>query len=130
MKISTVSEQSGLSVDTLRYYEKIGLLPPVSRTDSGIRDYDELDVKRIDFIKCMRTAGLPIEVLIGYFELVEQGDETIEARKQILEQQRAQLVARMAEMQETLDLLNHKIQVYENAVLKAEKALTEVRMLE
>jgi DNA-binding transcriptional MerR regulator len=126
MKISEVSEQSGLSMDTLRYYEKIGLLPPVNRTDGGIRDYSELDMRRVDFIKCMRTAGLPVEVLIEYFALVEQGDETIGARKEILQEQRTQLMARMAEMQETLDLLNHKIEVYENAVLKAEKAMMQV----
>jgi len=125
MKISEVSGQSGLSVDTLRYYEKIGLVPPVNRTDGGIRNYSELDVRRVDFIKCMRTAGLPVEVLIEYFALVEQGDETIDARKEILQAQRAQLVARMAELQETLDLLNHKIQVYENAVLKSEQELTD-----
>ena len=125
MKISEMSEQSGLSVDTLRYYEKIGLLPPVNRTDSGIRDYDELDIKRIDFIKCMRAAGLSIDVLLQYFALVEQGDETIEARKEILQEQRAQLIAKMAEMQESLDLLNHKIQKYENAVLKSEQELTD-----
>ncbi|MBK8987604.1 MAG: MerR family transcriptional regulator [Chloroflexi bacterium] len=125
MKISEVSEQSGLSVDTLRYYEKVGLLPPVSRTDGGIRDYNELDLRRVDFIKCMRTAGLPIEVLIEYFALVQQGDETIEARKEILQAQRAQLMARMAELQEILNLLNHKIQVYENAVLTREQELAD-----
>ncbi|MCB9418485.1 MAG: MerR family transcriptional regulator [Ardenticatenaceae bacterium] len=125
MRISEASEQSGLSVDTLRYYEKIGLLPSVNRTDGGIRDYSELDMRRVDFIKCMRTAGLPVEVLLEYFALVEQGDDTIEARKQILQDQRKQLLARMAEMQETLDLLNYKIQVYENAVLKKERKLAD-----
>ncbi len=124
MRISEVSEQSGLSVDTLRYYEKIGLLSPVNRTKSGIRDYTELDLKRVDFIKCMRRAGLPIEVLLEYFALVEQGDETIEARKAILQEQRTQLVAKMAEMQETLNLLEQKIQGYETAILMAEQALT------
>ncbi len=118
MKISEVSEQSGLSIDTLRYYEKIGLLPAVNRTDSGIRNFNELDLRRVNFIKCMRAAGLPIEVLIEYYALVQQGDDTTEARKAILVEQRTQLLARMAEMQETLDLLNHKIEVYENAVLK------------
>ena len=127
MKISEVSEQSGLSVDTLRYYEKIGLLPPVNRTDSGIRNFDELDLRRVNFIKCMRARGLPIDELIEYYALVQQGDETIEARKQILQKQRAQLVTKMAEMQETLDLLNHKIQVYENAVLKKEQERTDCR---
>jgi DNA-binding transcriptional MerR regulator len=126
MKISEVSEQSGISTDTLRYYERIGLLPPVNRSENGIRDYNELDIRRVDFIKCMRSAGLPIEVLIEYFNLVQQGDRTIEARKEILIEQREQLLDRMAEMQETLDLLNYKIEVYENAVLKAEKAMIQV----
>jgi DNA-binding transcriptional MerR regulator len=125
VKISEVSEQFGLSVDTLRYYEKVGLIPPINRTDGGIRDYSELDLKRVDFIKCMRTAGLPINVLTEYFALVQQGDETIEARKEILQEQRAQLVAKMAELQETLDLLNQKIQGYEYAVLKSEQELTD-----
>ena len=125
MKISEVSAQSGLSVDTLRYYEKVGLLPPVNRTDGGLRDYTELDLRRVNFIKCMRSAGLSVEVLIGYYALVQQGDETIEARKEILQKQRIHLLARMAEMQETLDLLNHKIQVYENGVLTIEQKLTD-----
>jgi DNA-binding transcriptional MerR regulator len=77
MKISEVSEQCGVSADTLRYYERIGLLPHVNRSESGIRDYNELDMRRVEFIKCMRTAGLPVEVLITYYQLVQQGDETI-----------------------------------------------------
>ena len=126
MRIAEVSEQCDISPDTLRYYERIGLLPPVNRSENGIRDYNELDIRRVDFIKCMRSAGLPIEVLIEYFNLVQQGDRTIEARKEILIEQRGQLLVRMAEMQETLDLLNYKIEVYENAVLKAEKAMIQV----
>ncbi|MCU0486466.1 MAG: MerR family transcriptional regulator [Anaerolineales bacterium] len=124
MKIAEMSARYGLSVDTLRYYERIGLLSPVSRTESGIRDYSESDMRRVEFIKCMRSAGLPIEVLIEYVGLVGQGDQTIVARKQILVEQRDKLAARMAEMQKTLDLLDHKIEVYENAVLKNEQPLT------
>lgn len=123
MKISEVSEQCDLSLDTLRYYERIGLLPLVNRSERGIRDYNELDVRRVEFIKCMRSAGLPIEVLIEYFKLVQQGEQTIAARKQILVEQRAQLLARMEEMQKTLDLLNYKISVYEEAVLKREQEI-------
>lgn len=125
MKIAQVSKQTGLSLDTLRYYERIGLIPPVNRNDSGIRDYDEIDLRRVEFIKCMRSAGLPIEVLIEYVDLVQQGDLTIDARKEILIEQRAQLAARMAEMQETLDLLDYKIRVYENAVLKNERQISQ-----
>ena len=123
MKIAEVSEQYGISSDTLRYYERIGLIPPVNRNGSGIRDYNELDIRRVEFVKCMRSAGLPIEVLIDYIGLVQQGDQTIEARKEILMEQRELLVARMEEMQKTLDILDHKIEVYEKAVLKKEKEM-------
>jgi DNA-binding transcriptional MerR regulator len=126
MRISQVSEQCGISADTLRYYERIGLLLPVSRNKGGIRDYSEIDLKRVEFIKCMRSVGLPIEVLIEYFKLVQQGDRTIEARKEILIEQRAQLVSKMEEMQETLDFLDYKISVYEDAVLRKEKEIIQI----
>jgi DNA-binding transcriptional MerR regulator len=125
MKIAEVSERYGISTDTLRYYERIGLIPPVTRTDGGIRDYSELDIRRVEFVKCMRSAGLPIEVLIEYVYLVQRGDRTIAARKEILKEQRDLLAERIQEMQKTLDLLNHKIQVYENAVLTKEKKIVQ-----
>lgn len=125
MKIAEVSEKYGLSVDTLRYYERVGLIPTVNRNESGIRDYNELDLRRVEFIKCMRSAGLPVEVLIDYVALVQQGDKTIEARKEILVEQRDQLMVRMSEMQKTLDILNHKIKVYGKAVLKKEKEMVQ-----
>ena len=128
MKIAEVSEKFGMSADTLRYYERVGLIPPVHRNDGGIRDYDELDLKRVDFIKCMRSAGLPIEVLIEYVALVQKGDKTMDTRKEMLIEQRDLLVARMNEMQKTLDILNHKIEVYENAVLKKEKEMIEMEV--
>jgi DNA-binding transcriptional MerR regulator len=126
MKIAEVSEQYSISSDTLRYYERIGLIPPVNRKESGIRDYNETDMKRVEFVRRMRSAGLPIEVLIDYIGLVQQGDKTIEARKEILKEQRELLVTRMEEMQKTLDILDYKINVYENAVLKKEKELTQI----
>lgn len=126
MKIAEVSEQYGISLDTLRYYERIGLIPPVTRNESGIRDYNELDVRRVEFVKCMRSAGLPIEVLIEYIGLVQRGDQTIETRKDILVEQRQLLISRMEQMQKTLDILDHKIEVYEKAVLKNEKAMVPV----
>ena len=125
MKIAEVSERYGLSLDTLRYYERIGLIPPVNRSGNGIRDYNELDLRRVEFIKCMRSAGLPVEVLIEYVGLVQQGDKTIDARKEILKEQRELLAARMNEMQKTLDILDHKIEVYEKAVLKKEKQIVQ-----
>ena len=129
MKIAEVSEQYGISADTLRYYERVGLIPPVHRNEGGIRDYDELDLRRVDFIKCMRSAGLPIEVLIDYVALVQKGDKTIEARKEILIEQRDLDAARLEEMQKTLDRLNYKIDVYEKALLKKEQEMIQVEEL-
>ncbi|RPH59312.1 MAG: MerR family transcriptional regulator [Chloroflexi bacterium] len=126
MKIAEVSEKHGISSDTLRYYERIGLIPHVNRGENGFRDYGELDIRRVEFIKCMRSAGLPIEVLIDYMDLVQQGDGTIEARKEILKEQRDLVAARLKEMQKTLDLLNHKIQVYENRILTKEKEIVQM----
>jgi DNA-binding transcriptional MerR regulator len=126
MKIAEVSEQYGLSTDTLRYYERIGLIPPINRNQGGIRNYGEVDVMRVEFIKCMRSAGLPIEVLIEYMELVQQGDQTIEVRKEILKGQRELLLCRMQEMQKTLDILDYKIEAYENTVLKTEKEIVQI----
>jgi len=129
MKIAEVSEKFDLSADTLRYYERVGLIPPVNRTENGIRDYNELDLRRVDFVKSMRSAGLPVDVLIEYVALVQQGDETIQDRKEILTHQREELAARMEEMQKTLDLLDHKIEVYENAILKKEKEINAMEDL-
>lgn len=126
MRIAKVSEQTDVSPDTLRYYERIGLLPPVHRKDNRIRDFQEIDIRRIEFIKCMRKAGIPIQTLIEYIELVQEGDDTITVRKNILIDQREKLVRKMAELQETLDLLNYKINVYEDAVLKREKEIVTI----
>ena len=124
MTISEVSQKFDLSQDTLRYYERIGLIPSVNRNKSGIRNYTEEDCKWVEFIKCMRSAGLPIEVLIEYVGLFQQGDVTIEARKQILNDQRKLLIARMEDMQKTLERLDDKMTRYEQAVVGAEKTLT------
>ena len=123
MKIAEVSKQYGLSADTLRYYERIGLLPGVTRNASGIRDYSEQDCARVQFVKCMRGASVSIEALIEYMDLFEQGDETLEARKALLEEQRDLVQARIAEMQAGLDRLNYKIDNYEQTMHQAEREL-------
>ncbi len=117
MRIQEVSKLYGLSADTLRYYERIKLIPVVPRNAGGIRDYDEVSLQWIEFIKCMRGAGLPIEKLIAYVELYQQGDETIDARKQLLIEERDHLLQRMNELQATLERLNEKIERYENGNL-------------
>lgn len=126
MTIKEVSKKFDISQDTLRYYERIGLIPHVKRNKSGIRNYTEDDCKWIEFAKCMRGAGLPIEVLIEYLDLFQQGDETIEARKALLVEQRDQLMSRIEEMQKTLERLNSKIDHYEQGLGKKEKELQRI----
>ncbi len=123
MRISEVSKKFNLSPDTLRYYERIGLLPKVNRNESGNRDYTEEDCKWVEFVKCMRNAGLPIEVLIEYLDLFQEGDKTLGTRKELLIEQRGQLIARIKDMKKTLDRLNYKIERYEQKVVKKEKEL-------
>lgn len=123
MKIAAASEQSGISADTLRYYERVGLLPRINRTSSGIRDYTNYDLGRIKFIKHLRAVGIPIEELIYYFQLLEQGDATLEARKAILITERNKVAEKIADMQATLNLLDHKIDVYESTITAREREI-------
>lgn len=123
MNISEVSKKYDIPQDTLRYYERIGLLPHVNRNKSGVRDYMEEDCKWVEFIKCMRSAGLPIEVLIEYVALFLRGDETIEARKRLLNEQREQLITKIEDMKKTLERLDYKIKVYDQKIVKKGKEL-------
>ncbi len=123
MTIAEVSKRYDISPDTLRYYERIGLIPPVPRTKGGVRDYGEESCGWVQLMKCMRAAGVQIEALIEYVDLFQQGDATIGARKALLMEQRDQLVARMEEMQASLDLLNDKIDRYEQSMVSAERKL-------
>lgn len=112
MTIAEVSKKYNLTQDTLRYYEKIGLLPGVPRTKSGIRNFDEKSCKWIEFIKCMRSAGMPVEVLITYMDLFKQGKNTVSKRKELLLEQREVLMKKQEEIRKTLEKLDYKIGLY------------------
>ena len=113
MNISEAVEKSGLTAVTLRYYERIGLIPPVTRGKGGVRLYTESDLGWIDFIKCMRNAGLSIESLIEYTTLFNKGLETVAARKEILIEEQKKMQERYNELGKTLETLNKKIEHYE-----------------
>ncbi|AEI41939.1 MerR family transcriptional regulator [Paenibacillus mucilaginosus] len=116
MSIAQVSKKFDLSQDTLRYYERIGLIPRVNRNKSGVRNYSEEDCRWVEFVKCMRGIGLPIETLIEYVKLYQQGNDTIEARKDLLTEQRKLLLTRMNEMSVVLGRMNEKILRYEETI--------------
>lgn len=124
MTISEVAKEYAITADTLRYYERIGLLPAIRRSSSGIRDYSEADCKTVSFVKCMRSAGVQIEALTEYMTLLRRGDDTWEARKQILVEQRDQLNRKVEEMQRTLEILNKKIDGYEGKMRSIEQEMS------
>jgi DNA-binding transcriptional MerR regulator len=123
MQIAEVSEKYKLSQDTLRYYERIGLIPRVNRSRSGIRDYTEEDLRWVEFTSCMRGAGLCIEFIIEYVALFQQGETTKPARKALLVEQREILAARIKDMQDTLAKLDAKIARYDVGLAVKEQAL-------
>ena len=116
MTISEVSKKYGVSPDALRYYERVGAIPPVHRSAAGIRDYDEADCGWLELVKCMRGAGLPVEALVEYVRLYGEGDATLAARRALLVRQRAELEAQIQTMRDTLARLDFKISRYDAAL--------------
>ena len=116
MTIKEVSEKYDISQDTLRYYERVGMIPKVNRTAGGIRDYQESDLGWVELAICMRGAGLPVEVMIEYVKLFQEGDSTIPARLELLTEQRESLLEQRKQLDITLKRLNYKISKYEEAV--------------
>lgn len=116
MTIKEVSEKFNITQDTLRYYEKIGMIPPVNRKANGIRNYNEEDLNWVYLAKCMRGAGLPVEVMIRYVKLFREGDSTIVERLQLLIEQRQQLLEQREKIDEMVGKLTYKIGVYEERI--------------
>lgn len=116
MTIKEVSEKYDISQDTLRYYERVGLIPAVSRTSGGIRNYDDEALSWVENAICMRSAGVPIEALIEYVKLFQEGDSTIQARLELLQEQLAGIEEQKVHIESTMKRLNYKISCYEKAV--------------
>ena len=116
MNIQAVCERYHISQDTLRYYEKAGIIPAVSRTKGGKRDYREEDLKWVENAICMRNAGLSIEMLAEYVRLFQEGNDTFSQRRDLLIDAREQIQKQKEEIEETLSLLDYKISRYEEAV--------------
>ncbi len=107
-----ITQITGVGIHTLRYYERIGLLDPVPRALNGHRRYRELDIKRLDFLKRVKATGMGIKEMLYYVELFRQGDSTITERREILEVHREKVREQRAQLDETLDLLDFKIENY------------------
>ncbi len=116
MTIKEVCEKYDITPDTLRYYERVGVIPEVGRTAGGNRNYTDEDISWVENAICMRSAGVPVEMLIEYVKLYREGDSTIEARKNLLIEARVGIQEKLNQYQETMDKLNYKISRYEEAM--------------
>lgn len=116
MTIKEVCEKYDVTADTLRYYEKVGVIPPVTRTAGGIRCYTEQDIAWVQTAICMRSAGLSIETLSKYVRLFQEGESTIAARRDLLMKAKEEISARLKQYQDTLQKLDYKISRYDEAI--------------
>ena len=116
MTISEVSKRYGISQDTLRYYERVGVIPPVRRTEGGLRDYTEEDCGWVELAGCMRGAGLPLPALAEYVRLSREGDGTIPDRRELLIKQKERLAVQLEAIQKTMERLEYKISCYDRAM--------------
>ena len=118
MTIKEVCEKFDITPDTLRYYERVGVIPEVHRTKGGIRDFTDEDVAWVENAICMRSAGVPVEMLIEYVRLYQEGDGTFQARRDVLEEARQEVQKNIEKYQATLDEIAVIKQSLEKAVNK------------
>jgi DNA-binding transcriptional MerR regulator len=123
MNISEVCKKYGISPHTLRYYERIGLIPSVTRNSAGVRDFSERDCGYVHFVMCMRTAGVQIDPLKEYLRLMDEGPTGLPARKTILQKERDRIAQNIAELTAFLEKLDYKILNYENHTVEAQKKI-------
>ncbi|MEW4353894.1 stress response transcriptional regulator NmlR [Streptococcus pneumoniae] len=121
MNIKKASELSGLSSDTIRYYERIGLIPKVQRNSAGIRDFSERDLAALEFVRCFRSAGVSVESLIDYISLCQDGEEQhLAERRSILMEEREKLQKKADELLAAISRLDYKIANYEKVMVEME----------
>lgn len=111
-----MAERTGVSIDTLRYYEREGLIRSIHRNPSGHRRYSEDDVMWIEVLRCLRATNMSIDQLRHYCNLGEQGDHTQPERLQLLMAHKCQIEQKISEMQAALTLIDHKIDFYQQAI--------------
>lgn len=121
MQMKEVCKKFDLTPDTLRYYEKVGLIGEVPRDTNGYRIFSERNLNEIYFSKVMRKAGIPVQRLAEYINLVQVGEETVEERKNILLEEREMIRKNVEELQATLDILDGKISNYDERILSFER---------
>lgn len=123
MTIGEISQKIGLSADTLRYYEKIGLLPNVPRDNSGKRNYDENFINWIKFIQTLKNSGMSLNDIIEYINLAKYGNNTYQERKNLLIKSKQILLEKMSNLQSMIEKANYQINNYDNILVPKTDAL-------
>ena len=116
MTIKEVCEKYNVTADTLRYYERVGVIPEVHRTAGGIRDYSEEDIKWVETAICFRSARMPIDLLIEYVRLYRKGNETLRDRLELLIEAKKRILDERKKYDDALAKLDYKISKYDEAV--------------
>ena len=123
MTSGEISQEIGLSADTLRYYEKIGLLPNVPRDNSGKRNYDENFINWIKFIQTLKNSGMSLNDIIEYINLAKYGNNTYQERKNLLIKSKQILLEKMSNLQSMIEKANYQINNYDNILAPKTDAL-------
>ncbi len=125
LSITQVSQKYDITSDTLRYYERIGLIPKVPRKANGNRYYNEGMQGWIEMIVCLRHSGVTVEALIDYAQMLQQGDTTLDAREELLKEQLSMLEEKKHNLDRSINRLKHKISLYETGEIKKDKSYFE-----
>ncbi len=112
MRISEAASLSGLGVETIRFYERSGLLPPIERGLDGNRRFSAHDIEWLVLISALRETGMPLKTMRHFAELYRHGDRTLPERKEVLQEHAKQLAQRQLALNRCAELLDHKLQLY------------------
>jgi DNA-binding transcriptional MerR regulator len=114
--ISEVANELNLTVYTLRYYDKEGLMPYVERTPSGTRLFKESDISALRVIECLKATGMPIKEIKNFIDWCSDGDSTLQQRYDMFVERKAIVEAQMEELKKTMELIDHKCFYYKTAL--------------
>lgn len=121
LTITELSQKYSITADTIRYYERIGLMPAVPRGANGNRYYDEEMQDWVEMLVCLRHSGISVSVLQEYVRQLQLGDQTLESRQALLENQLNVLLEKQASLQRSSKRLQHKISLYKTGEIKQRK---------
>jgi len=127
--ISQVAKIYNISIYTLRYYEKEGLLPLVKRTRSGIRKFDEAALDSLKIVECLKKSGMPLKNIKQFLDWCQEGNASLAKRRDMFHERRETVLAQMAEMEKVLDVITYKCWYYETAVFEgSEEAVKKMKI--